>query len=467
MYRGIENGERIERGIKYSPKLFFRSDKEEQFKTLDGINVKSCSYMTIKDAKEFIYEHKDVVGFDLFGYHRFEYCYLEELFPNKIDFNFKKLKIINFDIECPDSESFPEPDRADTEIISIAMSYNDRYYVFGLNNYVSKESNVKFIKCSCEKELLIKFLRLWKLISPDIVTGWNIIGFDIPYIINRMTRILDFDTVKELSPFNYINQIEINLNSQQISTFDIYGIEILDYLHLYKKFTFKKLENYRLDTVAFAELGSRKIDYSEFGSLRDLYLQDYEKFIDYNIKDVGLVNQLENKLRLIEMIVTTAYDAKINFSEVFFQVKIWENIIYSKLIKNNIVFPAKKRHNKNTQFRGAYVKESQVGMFDWIASYDVNSLYPSLLVQYNISPETLTGKFINVDIEDMLAGKVYNISEDECLTASGYSFDKTRTGFLPDIIEEMMKERFMYKAKQIEYEKDLEKINNRIKQLEA
>lgn len=464
MYRGIESGEKILRQIKYSPKLFFRSVYEEQYKTLDGINVKPSSYKTIRDAKNFIFEHRDINNLDIFGYNKFEYCFLEETFPNKINFDYSKLKILNFDIETRSEDGFPEPDQALQEIISITLSYRNRYFIFGLNPYVPLKDNQKFIKCENEIDLLTKFIQMWNNISPDIVTGWNILGFDIPYVINRISRIIDFEKANEISPYKFVKQVNINLNNQSIQTFDIYGIEILDYIHLYKKFTFKRPENYRLDTIGNIELGERKLDYSEFGSLHNLYANDYDKFIEYNIKDVEIVDKLENKLKLIQMVVTTAYDAKINFSDVFYQVKIWENIIYCKLIKQNIVFPAKTPHKKETQFRGAYVKESQTGMFKWVVSYDVNSLYPSLLVQHNISPETLLNNYQNVNVEDMLNKIEYDILDDTSLTASGYSFSKDKTGFLPEIIEEMMKERFEYRNKQKQYEKLLNEINIKLSQ---
>lgn len=467
MYRGFENGERVDKGIKYCPKLYFRSDQEERFKTLDGINVKSCSYKSIKDAKNFIYEHKGVVGLDVYGYQKFEYCYLEEILPEKIDFEFHKLKILNFDIETRSEHGFPEPDQALQEIISIAVSYRNRFFILGLNDFTPLSDNQKFIKCENEIDLLTKFIRLWRNINPDIITGWNIIGFDIPYIVNRISRVIDFEKAKELSPYGFINQVNRNVNKQEFQTFDIYGVEILDYIHLYKKFGNSKPENYKLNTVAHEELGEKKVDYSEHGSLHQLYANDYNKFIEYNIKDVDIINKLEEKLKLIQMVVTTAYDAKINFSDVFHQVKIWENIIYCKLIKNNIVFPSKKSHSKSSQFRGAFVKESQVGMFEWVASYDVNSLYPSLLVQHNISPETLLSNYQQVTVEEMLEKRQYNIASDTTLTASGYSFSRSRTGFLPSIIEEMIKERFEYRALQKTNERLLDEINSRIKQLEA
>ena len=167
------------------------------------------------------------------------------------------------------------------------------------------------------------------------------------------------------------------------------GITVIDYLDLYKKFTYTNQESYRLDHIAFVELGQRKLDHSEFDTFKDFYTGNWQKFIEYNIIDVELVDRLEDKMKLIELALTMAYDAKVNYNDVFFQVRTWDAIIYNYLKRKNIVIPPKERSEKDSQYAGAYVKEPIPGKYDWVVSFDLNSLYPHLIMQYNISPETL------------------------------------------------------------------------------
>ena len=175
-------------------------------------------------------------------------------------------------------------------------------------------------------------------------------------------------------------------------SYDIGGVSQLDYLDLYKKFTYKAQESYRLDYIASVELGQKKLDHSEFDTFKDFYTNGWQKFVEYNIIDVELVDRLEDKMKLIELALTMAYDAKVNYEDVFYQVRMWDTIIYNYLKRRNIVIPPKERSDKAEKYAGAYVKEPIPGKYDWVVSFDLNSLYPHLIMQYNISPETLLNK---------------------------------------------------------------------------
>ena len=224
-----------------------------------------------------------------------------------------------------------------------------------------------------------------------VVTGWNIKFFDVPYIINRFTRILGEDDVKKLSPWSVMSERKTVFKNKEQTVYDIVGISALDYLELYQWYApgGKNVENYRLDTVASVELGKSKLSYDEYDNLHQLYKLDYQKFIDYNIKDVRLVLELEDKLKLIELALTLAYDTKTNYDDVFAQTRMWDALIYNYLLERNIIVPPRRIANKTASFEGAYVKDPQIGLHDWVASFDLNSLYPHLIMQYNISPETL------------------------------------------------------------------------------
>jgi DNA polymerase elongation subunit (family B) len=300
----------------------------------------------------------------------------------------------------------------------------------------------------------------------DVVTGWNIQFFDIPYIYNRICRLFDEDVAKKLSPWRKIGERTTTIHNKQQTAFDLVGIAILDYLELYKKFTYTQQENYRLDTIASIELGEQKLDYSEYESLHQLYKHDYQKFIEYNIKDVELVDRLDEKMKFIDMVLALAYDAKVNLTDVFTQVRMWDTLIHNHLIANNIVVPQNVRTPKDEQYAGAYVKEPIPGKYDWVVSFDLNSLYPHLIMQYNVSPDTImSGMRKQVTVDDLLNSKI-NHDGEYCMTANGQYFRKDVQGFLPAMMQRMYDDRVLYKTKMIEAQKDLEKTKDKAQRYE-
>ena len=292
---------------------------------------------------------------------------------------------------------------------------------------------------------------------PDVITGWNIQLYDIPYIFRRLERVLGEKLKKRMSPWGLVSEGEIHLMGRTHITFDIGGVTQLDYLDLYKKFTYKAQESYRLDYIAEVELGQKKLDHSEFDTFKDFYTKGWQKFIEYNIVDVELVDRLEDKMKLIELALTMAYDAKVNYSDVFYQVRMWDTIIYNYLKKRNIVIPPKNRTAKGEKYAGAYVKEPVPGKYDWVVSFDLNSLYPHLIMQYNISPETLREtRHPSASVERFLNQEV-EITEDYATCANGAQYRKDVRGFLPELMDKMYSERVIFKKKMIQAKKDYEK----------
>jgi DNA polymerase elongation subunit (family B) len=273
---------------------------------------------------------------------------------------------------------------------------------------------------------------------------------------------------KKLSPWNLVEErTAYNSNGQENTVYIPAGIAMLDYLQLYKKFSFTMQESYRLDHIAHIELGERKLDYSEYESLFGLYKNNYQLFIEYNIKDVDLVDRLDDKLKFIEQVMAIAYDGKVNFVDAFTSVRLWDVIIHNYLINQRIVVPQNKRTHKDKQIIGAYVKDPQTGMHEWVVSFDLNSLYPHLIMQYNISPETFVGQHPNINgesgLEKILAGflnendlKEKMIEKNITCSASGCFFDKDRQGFLPKLMEKMYNDRVVYKDRMIAAKKDQE-----------
>jgi DNA polymerase elongation subunit (family B) len=345
--------------------------------------------------------------------------------------------------------------------------------VFGCGDYVKHRDDVHYAKCRDESDLIRRFLDLWSRWHPDVVTGWNVEQFDIPYLANRITKILGEDEAKKLSPWNRISKRETVMMNRPVQFYDLSGIAILDYIQLYRKFTYSQQESYRLDNIAHVELGEKKLDYSEFETLHQLYKHDYQKFIEYNIKDVELVEKLEDKMKLIELALTLAYDNKVNYDDVFTQVRMWDAIVYNYLLRKKIVIPQMSRSTKSSQYEGAYVKDPICGMHEWVASFDLNSLYPHLIMQYNISMETLVEPskyndnmrgFIsncNINVDNLLNQEVdTSILKDlgVTVTPNGQLFRIQEQGVLPEIMDSMYKDRTRYKKLAIEAKKKIETV---------
>lgn len=314
-------------------------------------------------------------------------------------------------------------------------------------------------------------MEFWTRFHPDVVSGWNIKFFDIPYLVNRITKLFDEAEAKKLSPWNKLSMREVMFMNRDHQSYDMVGIAALDYIELYKKFTYSQQESYRLDHIAHVELGEKKIDYSEFENLHQLYKQDFQKFVEYNIKDVELVEKLEDKMKLIELALTLAYDNKVNYDDVFTQVRMWDAIVYNYLKRKNIVIPPMKRGEKSSQYEGAYVKEPKPGLYNWVASFDLNSLYPHLIMQYNISMETIlspktfdmvldaTAKQVSVEsllneTHDLEFLKERNLT----VTPNGQFFKRNEQGVMPEIMDSMYKDRTRYKKLAIEAKKKIETV---------
>ena len=293
--------------------------------------------------------------------------------------------------------------------------------------------------------------------TPEVITGWNSKLYDIPYIVRRIERILGEKLMKRMSPWGLVTEDEVYIAGRRQIAYDIGGISQLDYLDLYKKFTYKAQESYRLDYIAGVELGQKKLDHSEFDTFKDFYTKGWKKFVEYNIIDVELVDRMEGKMKLIELALTMAYEAKVNYEDVFYQVRMWDTIIYNYLKKRGIVIPPKIKTDKNDKYAGAYVKEPKPGRYDWVVSFDLNSLYPHLIMQYNISPETLREtRHPNASVERIL-NKECEIEGDFAVCANGAQYRKDIRGFLPELMDKMYGDRVIFKKKMLEAKQAYEK----------
>ena len=390
LYRGVENGRKVRRKAEYFPTFFVPSKSPTEWTTIHGEYVSEVRPGDIREARDFLKKYEGVDGFKIYGNNRFEYTFIGDHFKDDVEWDLSLINVTNIDIEVGSENGFPEPMSASEPITAITFKNKSRFVVLGCGDFNNTRDDVWYIKCRDEIDLLKKFMHEWTLDYPDIITGWNVKFFDIPYLVNRITKLLGENEAKRLSPWNYLAERKLMMMGREQTAYTPSGISTLDFLDLYKWFApgGSSQESYKLDAIASVELGERKLSYEEYGSLHTLYKDNYQLFIEYNIKDVELVGKLEDKLRLIELALTLSYDSKVNYDDVFTQVRMWDTIIYNYLMKKNVVVPPNVRHSKDGAYIGAFVKDPLLGEHKWVASFDLNSLYPHLIMQYSISPDT-------------------------------------------------------------------------------
>ena len=474
LYRGYKDGRRMAVKVPFSPTLYVPVEKPTAFKSLDGKYVEPCKLESMREAKEFIERYKDVSNFEIYGNTNYVAQYVGEHWPNDIQFDPALINVTNIDIEVQSDEGFPEPDEAKYPITAICLKNNidNTFYVWGLGDYdasksIMQDNRVVYVKCATESELLRRFLVHWNTPTnmPDVITGWNMRTFDMPYIINRCRRIFDDEKHLMLSPWGKVEEKQVTMMKKQVQMYDIMGISQIDYLDLFKKFgySYGAQETYRLDHIAYVVLGERKLAYD--GNLHTLYTTNHQKFIDYNIRDVDLVDRINDKTGLMELCFTIAYKAGVNFNDTFGTTGIWDTLIYRYLLKQNIIVPPNKDSYK-TDYVGGYVKDPQCGVHDWVASFDVNSLYPNIIVQWNMSPETIMKGRADqrVSPDSILEGYKPEINENAGICGSGQMFSNEKQGFMPKIIEEMYDERVTIKKQMITSKKELEAADKSNKQ---
>ena len=472
LVRGYDNGEYFQIRDDYQPTLFVSSNKETQYKTLDGQYVAKVKPGTVRETKEFIRQYEFVDNFKVFGNERFIYQYISDKYPqDEVKFDISKIRLYTMDIETKSENGFPDVESADQEMLLISMqNYNTKEIItWGQGPFKLKQGNHYYKQFNNEFDLLNDFISWWMKNTPDIVTGWNIQMFDIPYLAKRLYRVLGDKVARRLSPWGLCSPKELYIKGRRHIVYDIGGITQLDYLDLYKKFTYTNRESYRLDYIAQVELGQKKLDHSEYDTFKDFYTNGWQKFVEYNIIDVELVDRLEDKMKLIELALTMAYDAKVNYNDVFYQVRMWDNIIYNYLKKRNIVIPPKLSEQKDEKYAGAYVKEPKPGKYDWVVSFDLNSLYPHLIMQYNISPETLRDeRHPTVSVKDILEKNLtFEMHKDNSVCANGAMYRKDKRGFLPELMEKMYNERVIFKKRMLEAKQEYEKnpTDNLVKEI--
>ena len=494
-YRGYTSaGKRVDLKDKnFSPVLGALLDDSppHHFTTMHGVPLNILVLDSMKRAKEFLEGQPTNT---IYGMERYEYQYINNCI-NSLSTEYKSahekykqgivkswIRTLIIDIETKSEAGFPDIETASEEIILITMKQGKRTITIGSKEYETDpkyhtdDPDHSYIACSGEWELLSQFLKYYGKLDPDILTGWNINLFDLPYLYNRICKIKGEDHAKCMSPHGIVNRRSVVINGKPQTSYVFYGVNILDYYDLYRKFTYQQQSSYKLSHIASIELGEAKLSYDEYDSMHLFYKSDWNKFVEYNVKDVTLVEQFEQKLKFIDLALTVTYDAGCNPQDIFSQVRLWDCKIYNHLWCKHILIPAKKSGQKNAEklekYAGAYVKEPVPGLYDWIITFDVSSMYPNAIRYLNISPETVVDN--PKDYGYNLASLQMNSPEDTIksiidgdLTACNIGSEATKyhvsisptgdlyrndsTGFLPDMMKELFDTRS--KSKEIATEK--------------
>ena len=462
--REVVNGQRITRKVKYKPTLYSTVAEPTEWKTLDGKFVAPVQHETMKEAREWVANYKNQPGL-IHGSTMFAYNYIADEYTKRVDYDIDQILIVTIDIEVQCENGFPNPKDAIEPLLSITVKNHQskKFVVWGVGKFNNNRDDVTYVECESELHLIKEFLIFWEKHQPDIITGWNTEFFDIPYICNRIKNLCGEDEIKRLSPYGGVNSRDVFQMGRNHQVYEIAGVAHLDYFDLYRKFTYSAQESYRLDHIAFVELGERK-DGNPYETFKDWYTKDFQSFIEYNIMDVEIVDKLEDKMKLIELVLQMAYDAKVNYTDVLGSTKYWDILIYNYLRQKKIVIPQKIPKTKPERFEGAYVKEPQVGMHKWVMSFDLNSLYPHLIMQYNISTETLVAQNKVPDMSvDKLLNKQFDttkLNSNHTITPNGALFKTDKRGFLPEIMQSMYDDRVKYKKLLLQAKQDYENTKN-------
>ncbi len=463
LFRGVKNGKRFTARHEFQPTLFVKSKEKSKYKSIFGESVSPIKFPTNKEATAFFDSYKDVENFPIFGQNYYAYQYITENYPGEIQWDANEMLIYSIDIETTSEGGFPNVDSPSEKVLVITLQNNNtkKITTFGLGEFTpTKETNhldIDYQGFDTEEQLLDTFLTWWQDNCPDIITGWNSNLFDMPYLITRVQRVLGENEHKRFSPFKLINKRPIRFANREMTAFEITGVAQLDYLDLYKKFTYVTRESYKLDFIAETELGKNKLE-SGFDTFKEFYDGDWNRFVEYNIIDTVIVDELEDKMKLIELAITMAYDAKCNYNDVFSAVRTWDSLLYNHLWEKDIVIH-QGGGRKDRQIEGAFVQEPKPGSYEWVASFDATSLYPSILMQHNMSPETIVPGFkYNVSVDDQLDRYQLDKLKEKNYTMAGNGscYTREKKGLFPEIVQKFFNDRLKYKKLMQKAQKDFQ-----------
>lgn len=484
LMRYVKDGEKYTIAMdNYQPSLYFpnqQSGNDEVVRSIYGEPLKKKTFDCIKDAARFGKDYTEMGGSIMYGNRLFENQCIIEMFEGQTpEFKRNLIDIGIIDIET-DYDDFPNPQKCLYQIqqIDIKNTREQIHYSFGLKEFdeqkyakVIEKCNVVHVQFDTEHALLEAFVRHIEEKEYDMTSGWNSEDFDMPYIIERTRKILGKAMANRLSPFGLIYEREtLNKWKNPVIKYEIVGLPHLDYMLVYQKHTYTPRENHKLDTIAQAEGVAGKTDFSEVaGSLKELWEVDPDLYIAYNIQDVEIIDDLDKKLGLFDLVFTLAYLTLSNYEDAMGTTRIWEQLIAKHLYNGNIAPLFNQVDTPVREFEGAFVHPTQSGKHDWATSFDLDSLYPHIIQQVNIGPETIVPhhklpeeikaivhpknnvtKLLERKIDTSILKK-YNLS----MAANGVFYTKEKQSFFSQLMESIYSDRVTYKAKKKEAQKKL------------
>ena len=455
IHKYIENGCRKQKIVKYQPILGYMVDKETEWHDIFGNNIQTTRFDSMMDARNWKKENKHM---DIYGDIHFTTAFIAEEYPDDIELQKKQMNIYSYDIEAfsLDTTNAPEPIRT----ITFHNMIKDVFYVFGYgSDYSPTESNVNYYDCGNEESLLHQVVDFFNRQDIDILTGWNIEGYDNAYLFNRLKRILGEDKAKSISPIGKVSKSTKMINKNYVDVYRIEGIICWDYMLLYQKFTLGNRESYSLDYISGYEIKAAKTEYKdEYKTLENLYNKNYQLFVSYNIHDCRLISNLDKKLNYISNAISYSYMAKCEPQNIFGTTAPWDSLVYGESIKDKLLCPPNKTED-SSDFEGGYVREPNRGLRSWGSVVDIVSSYPNNIKAANMSPETILSEREVRDIPELLTIREKHLGVTTLLdidsvdishillkynltyTANGQFFKKDKQGIIPRLVSKLFAER--------------------------
>ena len=471
LYTWDENGKRVTVKSTYEPYIYLETNNAPDAMSLFNTKLKKKRFKNQYDRSRYLKDNKVTRVFENFGvYQQFLLdAYWQE--NEKPEFTKHQLKVHFIDIETYSPDAFPDPqDPNDTiNIITIFDTISKKFYSWGLKPYTAKTPDVVYVACKTEEELLRKFVDFFSKDYPDILSGWNSEFFDIPYVINRVNKVLGEDAMKRLSPIGSLrSRTFMGKYGREQVKWHIEGLSCVDYLDIYKRFCQTLRESYKLDAIGEIELQERKIDYGD-QNLTELADGDWDTFVDYNIQDVNLLVRLEQKLQYIQLLRMIAYAGLTTFEGALGSLSVITGLCSIRArLKDKRIPTFIKDVKEGTKNAGAYVADPQQGFQEHIVSLDANSLYPNTMITLNLSPETKVGKITDktdttVTIKHV-NGQTFTLSnekfaafvkqEEIAISRAKILFSQKEKGIIPDTID-------YYYSKRVEVKKELTKAKKK------
>jgi DNA polymerase elongation subunit (family B) len=467
------DGNRTRATVSISPYLYIEDIRGEK-NTIYGTKAKKRIFRNSYERNKFVNESGIKRLYENFPAVQ---QYLLDTFwteNEKPEFTQHPLKVMFIDIETYSPDSFPDIDDPEhtVNVITCYDNFSKRFTTFGLKQYNNADPNVDYIYCKDEKTLFTKFLSFFCKEYPDVLSGWNSNGFDIPYIINRCDRILGSDVTRKLSPLNniYFRTIKGKFGKEQ-KRYYIDGISCIDYLDIYQRFCLTLRQSYKLDAIGEIELGQRKVDYGDMG-LATLANKNWQLFVDYNIQDVNLLVKLEEKLQYISLLRMLSYVGLTTLEAAMGTISIINGALSIRARKRDEILSTFVRKETSGKNPGAYVSEPKTGFKTNIVSFDANSLYPNVMIALNLSPETKVGRIEkrhdgDIDVHHV-SGKTITLTpakfsqyinaEGCAVTKAGFLFSQKKKGIIPEFLDYYYNER-------VKIKKDLFKIKQQLSTL--